>query len=79
MIKFAFKNKSLITVETKRTISFHVDLKALGKSTCLALITTRNVHDATSVLLTNVIEVSAQSNRISLELDYNLSSINIDL
>ena len=49
-----------MTFEAKRTISFHVDLQALGEPTRLALIPPRNIHDTATVLLANVIEVSAQ-------------------
>ncbi|KOX75658.1 hypothetical protein WN51_11985 [Melipona quadrifasciata] len=42
-----------MTFEAKRTISFHVDLQALGEPTCLALIAPRNVHDTATVLLAN--------------------------
>jgi len=56
-------NESLFLEQgwNKHTVSFHVDLKALGEAAGLALIAPRHIHDATSVLLAHVIQVPAYS------------------
>lgn len=47
----------LIIFKIERTISLHIDLKALGEATGLTLIAPRHIDDATPVLFAYIVQI----------------------